>query len=588
MWDRLGTVRRWSRHGLGLGVGLAGLAMLSGCDRGQSSDGSPRSESGAHQPPDPRQWFTEITNEVGLDFVHETGAAGDFLLPEIMASGAALFDYDNDGDLDIYLTNGNHTLPDGRRAQAPVNRMYRQEADGRFVDVTAQSGLGDGGYGMGVAIGDIDNDGDADVFVTNYGRDRLYRNRGDGTFEDITDAAGITVDDWSSSAVFFDYDRDGFLDLFVARYVTYDPPQGCVDHAGRPDYCGPDSFPPLHDVLLRNNGDGTFADVSEVAGMTSAAAAGLGVICEDLNDDGWIDVYVANDGDANHLWMNQHDGTFIDAALLLGTAVNLHGVPEAGMGIVAADFDNDTDLDLFITHVVYETNTLYRNRGGETGFEDISGQSGLGGSSLPYTGFGTAAFDVELDGDHDLLVVGGGVERAEPYPDVKVDPPWDTFAEPNLFYLNDGRGHFELLNDVVASVCAPIEVSRGLAVGDIDRDGDLDLLVTNAQGPARLYRNDTPRLGSWLIVRAMDPALNRDAIGARVTVVAGEQVYVRTISRGFSYLSASDPRAHFGLGEASAVDTIEVWWPDGQRERFSGTPANRVIELVRGTGEFLK
>jgi hypothetical protein len=363
---------------------------------------------------------------------------------------------------------------------------------------------------MGVAIGDIDNDGDADVYASNYGADRLYRCRGDGTFEEITEASGIDVGGWSASASFFDYDRDGYLDLFVARYVNHDPPRGCSGRAGRLDYCAPQVFDPVLDVLLHNNGDGTFTDVSTEAGIRSVPPAnGLGVICEDLDDDGWIDVYVANDGHPNHLWINQGDGTFQEAGLLTGSALNVHGQAEAGMGIVACDFDDDLHLDLFMTHQSKETNTLYKNLGGDRGFADVSGESGLGDTSWAYTGFGTAAFDVELDGDQDLVVVGGRVRLGDPWPDAEIEPPWDRLAEPNLFYLNDGSGRFTLACTQAAAICAPVEVSRGLSVADIDRDGDLDVLVANAQGPARLYRNDAPPQGHWLNVRAVDPALQR-------------------------------------------------------------------------------
>ncbi|MCH7572182.1 MAG: VCBS repeat-containing protein, partial [Planctomycetes bacterium] len=370
-----------------IAAGAAFLCFVSGC-RDESSP-APAENS---RPP---QWFTEITTDVGLDFIHETGATGELHLPEIMGGGCAMFDFDHDGDLDIYLITANDTLPEAGIADHPVNRLYRQEADGRFTDVTAESGLGDGGYGMGVAIGDIDNDGHPDVYVTNYGPDRLYRNRGDGTFEDVTEAAGIDVDGWSCSAAFFDYDRDGFLDLYVTRYVDFDPRKRCSDAAGRPDYCSPKVFGPVADVLLHNNGDpGTpgFTDVSEQAGIASAAAAGLGVVCEDFNQDGWPDVYVANDLYANHLWINQGDGTFRDMAVIMGAAYNLHGQPEAGMGVVAADFHGHGQLVWFMTHLPTEINTLYRNLGGDVGFEDVTGSAGLGASSMEYTGFGTAAF----------------------------------------------------------------------------------------------------------------------------------------------------------------------------------------------------
>ena len=575
------------------------VAAAGRCRKGDGHDGHLDRPAGANEPA-VSEWFTEITEEVGLDFVHDTGAIGELHMPEIMASGVALFDYDNDRDLDIYLVNGAYGLSRGDTPESvqaftpkthgfhsvgagPVNRLYRQGPDGGFVDVTAESGLGDPGYGMGVAIGDIDNDADLDVYLTNLGGDRLYRNRGDGTFEDITVAAGIDVDGWSCSAAFFDYDRDGFLDLYVTRYLKYAPRVECSDFAGRRDYCGPKSFPPANDVLLHNNADGTFTDVSKRAGIASMAAAGLGVICEDFNLDGWPDIYVANDGYPNNLWINRGDGTFVDEALLMGVALNWHGVAEAGMGVIAGDFDNDHDLDLFMTHIRRESNTLYRNTGSLAGFEDATAAAGLESTSVPYTGFGTAAFDVELDGDLDLVVVNGRVLRADPLDGVRVPSPWDMYAEPNLFYLNDGTGRFDLVEPPVRSLCTRIEVTRGLAMGDIDNDGDIDLLISNGQGPARLYRNDAPRRGHWLMIRAMDPALGRDAIGAQVTVVCGTRRFLRTITRGFSYLSSSDSRAHFGLGEADRIDDVIVVWPDGQRERFTPPLVDRVVPIIRGT-----
>ena len=535
------------------------------------------------------QWFVEITREAGLEFVHEGGATGEYFLPEIMGPGAALFDYDNDGDLDIYLVNGNRRLPERVLALEPVNRLYRQDPDGRFVDVTDASGLGDGGYGMGVAIGDIDNDGDADVYVTNFGPDQLYRNRGDGTFENITAAASIDVLGWSCSAAFFDYDLDGYLDLYVTQYVEFDARLKCPDHAGRPGYCGPKAFAPTFDVLLRNNGDPAvpgFSDVSDEAGITKVSpGAGLGVVCEDFNLDGWPDVYVANDAYANHLWVNQGNGTFVDDALIVGAAFNVHGLAEAGMGIVTADFDNDNDLDLFLTHLNVESNTFYQNLGGGSGFIDVSAGSGLASSSRLFTGFGVAAFDVEFDGDLDIAVVNGRVVRGDPRPEADAPPPWDTLVEPNLFYLNDGGGRFRLIDQMTASFCRRTELTRGLATGDIDGDGDVDMLINNAVGPARLYRNQAPRQGHWLIVRAFDPGLNRDAIGAQVTVVCGDRRFLRTITRAGSYASSSDPRAHFGLGHATRVDAIEVRWPGGMLERHRIDGVDRVVELARGQGE---
>ena len=331
-------------------------------------------------------WFTEITDEVGLDFVHQTGGTGELHHPEIMGSGAALFDADGDGDLDVYLVNAAFELGEARTpgGRTPINRLYVWQ-DGRLADVTAASGLGDAGYGMGVAVGDVDNDGREDVYVANFGRDRLYRNLG-GSFEDVSERAGIEVGGWSSSVAFLDFDRDGWLDVYVSRYVAYDRAVKCYDFAGRHEYCGPTAFPGVTDVLLRNLGSSqlAFADVSREAGIAAVAAAGLGVVCQDFDGDGWVDVYVAN----------------------------------------------DADLDLFMTHLEDESNTLYRNLGGDLGFEDDTVASGLAATSMPYTGFGIAAFDADLDGDLDLFVANGRVLRGKLIPNL-LQPPWDDYAEPS-------------------------------------------------------------------------------------------------------------------------------------------------------------
>ena len=550
------------------------MAILTGCP----------GEGDIDLPERTAQWFPEVSNQHDLIFQHQSGATGELHTPEIMGAGAALLDYDGDGDLDVYLTNGNPSLLQGDSRGGAANRLFRQEDDSTFRDVTAESGLGDEGYGMGVAVGDFDNDGDPDVYVTNYGPDRLYRNRGDGTFEDVTDAAGVAVDGWSASAGWFDYDKDGFLDLFVTRYVDYRADKKCFDAAGRPTYCGPTEFPPVHDVLLHNDGDGTFTDVSDAAGITGVSAgAGLGLICDDLDEDGWIDVYVANDAYANHLWINLGDGTFDERAVVAGAAFNLHGEPEAGMGVVGADLDGDERIDLFVTHLSLETNTFYENLGNGS-FVDATGQRGLGQSSMALTGFGTAAFDADLDGDLDLVVANGKVNRAEPREDSWVGEPWSWFAEPNLFYRNDA-GTFTALLEPVETLVAPVEVTRGLAAGDFDGDGDVDLLLANIEGPARLYRNDATTGGRWLTVRAVDPRLRRDAIGARVLVHLGGRTMLRSITRSGSYLSSSDPRAFFGLGDTEEIDGIAVRWPDGLVERFPGGTANRHVVLVRGEGE---
>ncbi len=535
-----------------------------------------------------KAWFTEITKAVGLQMNHDAGVEGDFHFEEIAASGCALADFDGDGRLDIYLVNGTtHHRRGGTdpAADAPTDRLFLQTADGSFVDVTAQSGLQATGYGFGCAVGDYDNDGDPDLYVTNFGRDKLWRNEGNGTFSDATAAAGIDNDLWSVAAAFVDYDRDGLLDLYVGNYVLDPNSASCYDTAGRLDYCGPQNFLPAVDTLYHNEGGGRFRDVSAEAGITAAWGPALGVVCADFNGDGWDDVYVANDGTRNLLWINQQDGTFVETATVAGCAYNRDGAAEGGMGIALGDVDGDDRLDLFITHLQNETNTLYRGAAHES-WADTSDRSGLGMSSYPYTGFGTGLLDIDHDGDLDLLVANGAVKRRNrPVRGAAVDEYWLRYAEPNLLYLNDGTGKFTEMSWRAGPLCTRAEVSRGLAFGDIDGDGDLDVLMTHADGPARLFRNDTPKQGRWLIVRAVDPRLNRDALGAVVSVRTGDRTLRRTVIATYSYASSSQPVAHFGLGDIGRIDEVTVRWPDGMSERFDGVPVDSAVELQRGTGQ---
>ncbi len=530
------------------------------------------------------RWFVEITGEVGLQFAHDAAADGEYRFEEATPPGCALFDYDGDGRLDLYLINGGASHRDP--AVEPVtDRLYRQLSDGTFTDVTEEAGVRESAYGMGCVNGDYDNDGDQDLYVTNFGPDRLLRNNGDGTFSDVTEVAGIRNDLWAVSAAFFDYDRDGLLDLYVGNYVLDSGSARCFDVSGRPDYCGPESFPPSPDKLFHNEGGGRFRDVSVESGIGSLPGPTLGVYCADFDGDGWDDVYVANDGAANFLWINRHDGTFENTALGAGCAFNRDGDPEASMGIAVGDVDLDGWLDVYVTNLWNETHTFYRGIGGGN-FAEETDMRGLGHSSFNFTGFGTCFADMDHDGDEDLLAVNGAVKR-RPWPAsgiVVADEFWRLYAETNLFYLNDGTGRFQDVSAKMGDICTRAEVSRGLAFGDLDRDGDLDAVITHDGGPVRVFRNDVPKRGRWLMVRARDPDLRRDALGALVTVSAGGRDLQRTIVSTAGYASGCEPVAHFGLGPVARIERVTVRWPDGTTERFDGVPLDAEVELLRGRG----
>jgi len=508
----------------------------------------------------------DATGSAGIEFQHVSGATEERHLREVMGAGCALFDADGDGDLDAHLTQG-----------VGPNQLFENIGDGRFVNATEASGLGDTGYGMGVAIGDVEGDGDLDLYVANFGADHLYRNRGDGTFEDVTLAAGIDVGGWSTSVTFLDPDGDGQLDVWVTRYVRDDGFKRCTGGSGRPDYCNPKALPPERDVFLRNLGGWRFEDASAAAGLLRVPpAAGLGVLSFDVDRDGHQDVVVANDGYPNHIWLNGGDGSFREAAAELGAAYDLNGAAEAGMGIIAAELSGDDQLDLFLTHLSGETNTLYT--GGTLGFQDSSVHFGLGTPSVPYTGFGVAAFDADLDGDLDLAITNGRVLRATPHDGCVLGPPWDEYAQPNSFYENVGA-RFEPRPGAWST--PHVEVSRGLAAGDVDGDGDIDLLCAQIDGPARLWLNETVRVGRWLSVHALDAG--RTALGAEVRLVSDASTQLRLVTRSSGYLSCSSPRAHFGVTGATP-ERVQVRWPDGTEEVFPVEGLERVLVVRRGEG----
>lgn len=536
----------------------------------------------------------------GLDFVYFNGMTGAFLLPEITGGGAALFDYDRDGDLDLYLVQGGMLKPGKTRSDAlfpPVyegpltDRLYRNELtvrdDGtrsaRFVDVTTEAGLPSFGYGMGVTAGDFNNDGRTDLYVTNFGSNQMLRNNGDGTFSDVTAETGTDDPRWSVSAAFVDYDLDGRLDLFVGNYVTIDfaIDKPCYTVGGALDYCGPLAYDAQPNQLFHNRGDGTFEEATVQAAIDAEPRSTLGVVTADFNGDGWPDIYVANDGMANRLWINQADGTFKDEALLSGTSVNAEGFAEASMGVDAGDYDNDGDEDLFLAHLTRESNTLYTNMGDGL-FIDNASSSRLGMPSWSYTGFGTAFFDYDNDGWLDVLVANGGVKIIEALAGQNDPFP---LHQTNQLFRNLGNAHFEEVTHRAGEAFAPSEVSRGAAFGDVDNDGDTDVLIVNNNGPARILINHVGHTRHWLGLRLIGARYERDMLGARVAVYLPDQrVLWRRARADGSYASANDPRILVGLDDVTEIEIILVFWPDGTAEAWTDITVDTYLQLQQGTG----
>ncbi len=557
------------------------------------------SDSAATGPANGPAGDTVVFTEVAYDrepFVHHSGAAGEFLLPEIMCGGAGFLDYDGDGLLDLYLIDSGRL--DGSGGAAFPNRLYRNKGNGRFEDVTAAAGVGgrrpqDAGvrgkasYGMGCATGDYDNDGDVDLYVTNLGPNVLYRNNGDGTFSDVTAEAGTGDPSWSTSSAFVDYDADGDLDLFVTNYVDWsDSPRftarRCFAPSGVRDYCSSQAYAaPTTDTLYRNDGDGTFSDVSAEAGIRARAGTGLGVVCTDLNGDGRVDIYVANDQMPSFAWISSGDGRFTESAAQLGCAVDEMGKSQAGMGVASADLEDDGDFDLWKVHLHRESHILYLNRGGY--FDDATSAWGLAAPTRRYTGFGTALFDYDLDGLLDAFVANGRVQIV-----ADTTLAADVYAEPDQLLRQVEEGRFEDVTMLAGPALERVENSRAAAFGDYDNDGDIDILVANRDGPARLLRNDAPRRGNFLSLRVLDRH-GRDAIGATLRCTVGARVRTAEVRTAYSYCAANDPRVHLGLGPAARVDRVEVRWPapqgpGGDVETFGPFEANQLVVLQQNLG----
>jgi hypothetical protein len=588
-----------------------------GCTGDPNRAGSSPNQENTRSAPAQDEWFIERAEATGLDFVHVNGASGQFYYPEILPPGVALFDYDNDGDLDVYVVQGRMLRPEGdprtatppsrgalRRGRAEAlaeagipahdskpltGRLFRNDlqvgADGtrvlHFTDVTEQSGINANQYGLGVAAADVDNDGWVDLLLTNFGTNELFHNNGDGTFTDVSKSSGIqSAPGVAVSAAFLDYDRDGWLDLYVGYNVNYTLTNDrmCPNMSGARDYCPPQIYGGRPDRLYRNLGHGTFADVSAKALIGGKFGPALGVVTADFDGDGWIDIYVANDGEPNLLWINQRDGTFRETALIAGAAMTADGKAEASMGVDAGDFDGDGDEDLVMTELTGQGANLYVNDGSAR-FQDASAASSLGALSLAYTGWGTAWFDFDNDGWLDLLIVNGTIIANEG----RTNQPF-PYDQRKVLFRNLGSGHFANVTDQAGAVFTLSESGRGAAFGDIDNDGDVDVVVGNDAGRLRLLVNNIGNRNHWLGMRIVGKQ-GRDMLGTRVAVIRsdGSSLWRRVRSDG-SYGSANDPRVLVGLGRSAAAVKVHVSWPGGRVEEWSDVAVDRWMTLNEGGG----
>ena len=530
--------------------------------------------------------FVNTAREAGLTAITVYGGkdTNKYLL-ETTGCGVAVLDIDNDGWLDLFIVNGSvlEGFPSG---QVPMGHLYRNRRDGTFEDVTAKSGIVQTGWGQAACSGDYDNDGADDLFVTSWGQNHLYRNRGDGTFEDVTIGAGLQTKKarWGAGCAFLDYDRDGRLDLFAANYIDFDlasapvPESGLCRYKGLPVACGPPGLTGGKNVLYRNGGNGKFEDVSERSGITRASGTyGLGVSTLDFNDDGWVDLYVANDSNPSALYVNNKDGTFKDVGIEAGCAYSQDGKPQAGMGVAVGDYDRNGTVDLFKTNFAGDTSTLYAN-GGKGFCEDRTFSAGIG-LNTRWLGWGVAFVDLDNDGWLDVFIVNGHV-----YPEVERIKTEAGYKQRKVVYRNLGNGRFEDVSERLGPPVTTPAAGRGAAFADLDNDGDIDVVVNNIHAAPDLFRLDSPPDAQWLTLKLVGTRSNRSAIGARVRLIGSGGAQVQEVRGGGSYYSQNDPRVHFGLGRSTTIERVEVRWPNGLEEQWTGLAPNAIVTLKEGTG----
>ncbi|RJP34251.1 MAG: CRTAC1 family protein [Candidatus Omnitrophota bacterium] len=525
--------------------------------------------------------FYDIVDTAGITFRHTDGSSGRHLIVETVTGGLGLFDYDNDGDLDLYFVSG-AALPGTTFDVQPTNRLYRNDGNHQFTDVTEESGAGDVGYGMGCVMGDYDNDGDLDLYLSNYKEDVLLKNNGDGTFTDATKEAGLGDPRLGAGACFADFNKDGWLDLFVANYLKFpeDEDSPCK-RLGIPLYCDPtsyDMYEPEQASLYFNNGDGTFRDVTDESGIGKYRGRGMGVVCGDYDNDGWTDIYIANDITENFLYKNKGDGTFEETALFAGVAYDMHGRDQGSMGCDFGDYNGDGFFDLILTSYQRQFNTLYQNRGDGT-FEDVTLQAGVSEGSMLHVSWAAFFFDYDNDADNDIFIANGHLQ--DNIEKIEQTTKWN---EPNQLFRNNNDGTF---TDISAEMGPGFQVllsTRGGAFGDLDNDGDLDIVLSNMREKPTILINELQNENHWINLKLEGTKSNRDGIGTRVEVRAGETVQVNEVRAGGSYQSHYDLRLHFGLGKAAQVDEITLFWPSGQVDSYQNVKANQFVHLREGEG----